>query len=70
MLDEMEQIEVFWDGVYVGERAEGEFKIECRQIGGFYVEYKILGGHYIGMQSFKNPDFLEPYLNQMGKIEI
>jgi hypothetical protein len=38
----MEQIEAFWDGMSIGERTEGEFKIECRQISGFYVEYKIL----------------------------
>jgi hypothetical protein len=70
MLDEMEQIEAFWDGVYVGERVEVEFKIECRQISSFYVEYKILGGHYIDKRLFKNPDLLQPYLDQMGRIEI
>jgi len=68
--DEMEQIEAFWNGVPIGERSDGEFKIECRQIDDFYVEYKILGGHYIDMRSFKNPDMLQPYLDQMGKIEI
>jgi hypothetical protein len=49
---------------------EGEYKIECRQIGGFYVEYKISGNHYIDMRLFNNPDLLEPYLDQMGRIEI
>jgi hypothetical protein len=56
--------------VHVGERSNGEFKIECRQIDDFYVEYKMLGGHYIDMRSFKNPDMLQPYLDQMGKLEI
>jgi hypothetical protein len=68
--DEIEQIEAFWNGIQVGERGKGDFKIECRQIDDFYVEYKILGGHYIDMRSFKSPDLLEPYLDQMGKIEI
>jgi hypothetical protein len=68
--DEMEQINAFWNGVHVGERSNGEFKIECRQIDDFYVEYKMLGGHYIDMRSFKNPDMLQPYLDQMGKLEI
>ena len=36
----MEQIEAFWDGVLVGERKEGDFIIECRQIDSFYVWYK------------------------------
>jgi hypothetical protein len=69
-IDEMEQIEAFWNGVLIGERPEGEFKFECRQIDDFYVEYKILNGQYIDMCTFKNPDLLQPYLDQMGKIEI
>jgi hypothetical protein len=32
----MEQIEAFWDGVLIGERMEGELKIICKQIDGFY----------------------------------
>jgi hypothetical protein len=63
--DEMEQIEAFWDGVLVGNRSEGAFVIECRQIDDFYVEYKILGGHYIDMCAFKNTDLLQPYLSQI-----
>jgi hypothetical protein len=69
-IDEMEQIEAFWNGVLVGERSDGEFKIECRQIDDFYVEYKILNGQYIDMRSFKNPEMLQPYLDQMGPIEF
>jgi hypothetical protein len=69
-MDEMEQLEAFWNGVYIGERSDGEFKIECRQVEDFYVEYKMIGGHYIDMRSFKSPDMLQPYLDQMGKLEI
>ena len=68
--DEMEQIEAFWNGVVIGERSDGEFKIECRQIEDFYVEYKIKDHQYIDMRSFKNPDLLQNYLDQMGKIEF
>jgi hypothetical protein len=68
--DEMEQIEAFWNGVLVGGRHDGEFKIECRQLDDFYVEYKIDSGHYIDVRSFKNPDGLQPYFDEMGKPEI
>ena len=50
----MEQIEAFWNGVLIGERKEGEFTIECRQIDGFCVEYK-KDKHYVDMCAFKNP---------------
>lgn len=68
--DEMEQIEAFWNGVLIGKRNNGEFEIECRQIDDFYVEYKIKGHQYIDMRSFKNPDLLQPYLDQMGKLNL
>jgi hypothetical protein len=64
-LDTMEQIEVFWNGVFIGELCDGEFKIVCHQIEDFYVEYKILGGHYLDSYVFKDPNLLEPYLNQV-----
>jgi hypothetical protein len=66
----MEQIEAFWNGVFIGKRSDGEFEIECRQIDGFNVEYKIREHQYIDMSSFKNPDLLQPYLDQMGKIDF
>ena len=62
---EMEQLEAFWNGIFIGNRSSGAFVMECRQIDDFYVEYKILGGHYIGMSGFKNPELLHPYLNQI-----
>lgn len=63
--EETEQIEAFWNGVFIGCRSNGGFAMECRQINDFYVEYKILGGHYIDMHGFKNPDLLQPYLSQV-----
>ncbi len=71
VLDEMEQIEAFWDGVVIGEiNDENGNTIECRQIDGFYVEYKKKDGIYLDMRSFKNPDLLQPYLDRMGEINI
>lgn len=64
-LDGMEQLEIFWNGSFVGELSDGEFRMVCHQINDFYVEYKILGGHYLDKRSFKNPDLLEPYLGQI-----
>lgn len=69
-LSETEQMEFFWNGVFVGEVREGEFKIACHQVEDFYVEYKILGGHYLDMRLFRNPDFLDPYLDQMEAINL
>jgi hypothetical protein len=63
--DEMEQVEVFWNGTFVGSRRDGGFVIECRQVNDFYVEYTILGGHYIDMHVFKDPELLQPYLDQV-----
>ena len=65
-LDEMQQIEVFWEGTLVGERKEGEYGIVCRQLDDFYVEYLILGNIYKGTRAFKSSDLLQPYLEQMS----
>jgi hypothetical protein len=69
-LDELDQLEMFWDGVYIGERRDGGFVIECRKVEDFYVEYTIIGGHYIHIYGFRNPDLLQPYFDKMGRIEI
>lgn len=68
----MEQIEAFWEGTLIGQRMDGEHKVECRQVDGFYVEYKYdqTGRHYIDMRCFKTTELLQPYLDQMGKLEI
>ena len=64
-LDEMQQLEIFWRGTFVGELCDGEFRMICHQVNDFYVEFKILGGHYLDMHSFKDPNLLEPYLEQI-----
>ena len=65
LLSKMEQVEAFWEVPVVGVRQEGKFLIECRQIDSFYVEYKIQEGYHTDMRSFKNPDLLSPYLDQI-----
>jgi hypothetical protein len=64
-LDGIDQLEIFWNGSFVGELSDGEFRMVCHQVNDFYVEYKILGGHYLGMKTFRNPDRLGPYLEQI-----
>jgi hypothetical protein len=70
LADEMEQIEAFWDGTFVGEIQVDDYTIECRQINDFYVEYKKKNGHYVDMRSHRNPKLIEPYLNQLGRIDL
>lgn len=64
-LDAMEQLEIFWSGEFVGELSDGEFRMICHQVNDFYIEYKILGGHYLDMRTFKDPNQLELYLDQI-----
>ena len=67
--DEVEQIKCFWDSILVGVRMEGGFKMICKQHEYFYIEYKVKNNMYVGMRVFKNPDLLQPYLEQM-KIQL
>lgn len=64
-LDEIEQLEAFWQGTLLGERFDGEYRIVCKQIEDFYVEFLMLGDLYKDMRAFKNPDLLQPFLDQM-----
>lgn len=63
--DVMEQLDCFLEAVSVGEREEGKYKIICRQYDDFYIEFKFLNGVFIDNRVFKNPDLLEPYLEQI-----
>ena len=38
---------------------------KCKQHEYFYIEYKLKHDMYVGMRVFKNPDLLQPYLQQM-----
>lgn len=66
-LDEMEQAEAVWDGVFLGDRKDDEHRILLYQIDGFYVEayyhmdYNILRR----FRSFSSTDHLDPYLKEI-----
>lgn len=61
-MDELSQLEAFWEGDFIGERCDGGFVMMCRQVGDFYIEYKTLGGHYINVDVFTNLSRLDLYL--------
>ena len=62
-LDEMEQIEAYWEGVLVGSYTKDSKVFECKQIDDFYVEYRRVDGQfYKDMKCHKNPKLIEPYL--------
>ena len=61
--DEMEQIEAYRKGIYVGSYTKDGKEFECNQIEDFYVEYRIEDGRfYRDMKCHKNPNLIEPYL--------
>ena len=66
-LSEMEQIELFWDAVHIGERKDGGYVLVCRQIEDFYVEYKIDPDNemYVDLRVFRDTSLIEPYLEQI-----
>ena len=62
-LDEMEQLEAYWEGVSVGSHSKDGKEFECKQIEDFYVEYRIEEGRfYPDMKCHKNTNLIEPYL--------
>jgi hypothetical protein len=63
--NEVAQIECFWEAELVGVRKEGAYMMICKQHEYFYIEYKVKHEMYVGMRVFKNPDLLQPYLEQM-----
>ena len=64
-LDEGEQMEAVWNGVELGERFEGEYKISLIQIDSFYVELFHHVEHNVlkRIHSFSDTDHLQPYVN-------
>jgi hypothetical protein len=71
ILDAEAQIEVWFEGVYVGERALPDgYTVVCKQIDDFYVEYLKKGLLWKDMRSFRNPDLLAPYLTQIDVSDL
>lgn len=64
-MDKRQQIKRFWSGVFLGQRFEGQYWVQCRQIDGFYVEYKIFENSSRNLRLFQNPDLLQPYLHNI-----
>jgi hypothetical protein len=63
-LDECEQHEAIWDnGVHIGYRIDGEYKIILYKIFSFYVELRYHMEHNAlkGLRSFSSMDQLKPY---------
>ncbi len=63
----MEQIELFWEAVHIGERKEDKFVLICRQIEDFYIEYRIDPNNemYVDVKVFRDTTLIEPYLEQV-----
>ena len=70
-LDEMEQAEAVWDGVFIGDREDAEHKILLYQIDSFYVEVYYHKEYNVirRFRSFSSTDQLQPYLEKI-KISI
>jgi len=66
-LDEMEQAEAVWNGVFLGDRRESEHRILLYQIDAFYVEvyYHLEYNTLRRFRSFSSCDQLDPYLTQI-----
>jgi hypothetical protein len=66
-LDEMEQAEAVWEGVFIADRQDNEHRILLYQIDSFYVEayYHIEHNVLRRFRSFSSTTQLEPYLNQI-----
>ena len=66
-LDEMEQIEAIWDGVFVADREDNEHEILLYQIDAFYVEVFYHKAYNVirKFRSFSSTDQLDTYLNKI-----
>jgi hypothetical protein len=71
-LDEMEQQAAFWDGVHIGERADGDHWILLYQIDSFYVEvfYDKVKNVIVKYTAFQTTERLKPYLQQIDLKEL
>ena len=72
MMDEMEQQEIIWDSQFIGERTDETFVYKCYQYNDFYIETKrhIENDVLVGLRSFRNPDLLQPYFDNMGDLNL
>ena len=66
-MDEMEQMEGIWDGVFVDDREDNEHEILLYQADGFYIEvYYCKERNAIRkFRAFSSIDQLDPYLDKI-----
>ena len=66
-MDEWEQMEAIWGGVFVTNRVDNENEILLYQVDSFYVEvyYNKEYNKIRRLRSFSSVDELDPYLNQI-----
>ena len=72
-LDALAKTEVIsLEGVYLGERSEGCFRISLYQVENFYVEiyYHTTRFFYVCIRSFEGDGELSPYLENIDISEI
>lgn len=69
-LDEMEQAEALWAGVFLTDREDEEHRILLYQIDNFYVEAYYHKQHnvLVRFSSFSSIDLLDPYLDKIDLI--
>lgn len=67
-LDEMEQAEAIWEGVFIDTRKDNEHNILLYQIDAFYVEVYYHNELNVirRLRSFKSTTELEPYLRKIN----
>lgn len=66
-MDEMEQMEVIWEGAFVANREDNEHEILLYQIDGFYVEVYYHKEYNVirKFRSFSSTDQLDAYLDKI-----
>ncbi|MBC7914847.1 MAG: hypothetical protein H7Y07_12075 [Pyrinomonadaceae bacterium] len=76
-LDEAEKAIMMWEGVYIGYRKEGEFRVALYSLEKFFVEVfyniqenKIQENKITRLNPFKGPNLLDPYLLEISLSEI
>jgi hypothetical protein len=63
-LDEMEQAEVMWNAVHIGERKDSEYRYELLQLASLYLEVKYSIEHNVrrGISAFEYDQISDLYL--------
>lgn len=66
-MDEMEQMEAIWDGVFLDDREDNEHEILLYQVDSFYVEvyYHKEFNAIRKFRAFSSIDQLDPYLDKI-----